>query len=73
MQSGGKVLALIAANLACCALLVLAITGAMGGLIAWVLASPAVWVIAAALALGIGLIVWRRRGPASSRPPRQNA
>ena len=72
MRPGGKMFALIAANVACCALLVLALTGAMGGLFAWVLASPAAWAIAAALALGIGLIVLRRRGPASSRPPRQN-
>ncbi len=73
MQSGGKMFALIAAKVACCALLVLALTGAMGGLFAWRLASPAAWAIAATLALGIGLIVWRRRGRASSRPPRQNA
>ncbi len=73
MRPGGKMFALIAAKVACCALLVLALTGAMGGLFAWVLASPAAWAIAAALALGIGLIVWQRRGPASSRPPRQNA
>ncbi len=73
MRPGGKMFALIAAKVACCALLVLALTGAMGGLFAWVLANPAAWAIAAALALGIGLIVWRRRGPASSRPPRQNA
>ncbi len=73
MLSGGKMFALIAAKVACCALLVLALTGAMSGLFAWVLANPVAWAIAAALALGIGLIVWQRRGPASSRPPRQNA
>ena len=54
-MTAGKLLALIAAKVACCVLLVLAITGAMGGLLARFSVGPAAWAIAAALAFVLAL------------------
>ena len=66
-MTAGKLLALIAAKVACCVLLVLAITGAMGGLLARFSAGPAAWAIAAALVFVLaltGYAVYRaRRAP----------
>ena len=59
METGDKVLILLGAKVACCGLLALAATGALGGLLGW-LTDPSVLALLIGLfAVGIISIVWR--------------
>jgi hypothetical protein len=54
METGGKVLVLLLAKVACCVGLTLAATGALGSLGVWLLDGAGRWLLGAAL---VGLIV----------------
>jgi hypothetical protein len=67
MTTGDKVLALLGAKAACCSLLALAGTGALGGAFAWFMDRSLAWVVGAVLVVGIAAIIWRS-GAAKSSP-----
>lgn len=52
-----KVHVILAVKLLCCALIVLSVTGA-GGLVAWLVESPAAWLTAAGLISATGVFIW---------------
>jgi membrane protein implicated in regulation of membrane protease activity len=62
MTTGDKVLALLGAKAVCCGLLVLAATGALGGVGAWLTGGPGPWLLAGAFVLAIAAIILGRRG-----------
>lgn len=72
MNTGDKVLAILGAKALCCGLLVLASTGALGGVFGWFLDRAVGWLVAAVLAIGIAAIIWRS-GAAKSRQSRQTS
>lgn len=59
MTTGDKVLALLGAKAACCLLLVLGGTGALGGAFAWIVDRSIGWLLGAVLVVGIAAILWR--------------
>lgn len=64
MQTNGKVLALIVAKIVCCGVLVLAATGALSGIAAWLFDGGLASLALAIVALGAGVAFWwqRQRG-----------
>lgn len=65
MNTGDRVLALLAVKGACCGLLALAASGALGGTFAWLIDRSVGWVLGATLAIGIAAIIWRSGGTKS--------
>jgi hypothetical protein len=61
MQTGDKVLAILAAKIACCGLLVLAAAGLLGGLGAWLAEGSGPWLIGGAVLASIVWAVFGRR------------
>jgi len=62
METGDKVLVLLAAKVACCLGLTLAATGALGGVGMWLLDDAGRWIVGAALiALIAAIVLWPRR------------
>lgn len=61
MTTGDKVLALLGAKAVCCGLLVLAATGALGGIGVWLTDGAGRWLMGGAILVAIVAIVFRRR------------
>ncbi len=59
---------LIVAKIVCCGVLVLALTGALGGVGAWLLGDGLVWLVPVAAVAAASLLVWWRRRPRDPRP-----
>jgi hypothetical protein len=72
MATGDKVLALLVAKIACCGLLVLGATGALGGRGTWLLDGRGKWWLTAALIVAIGALLPgrhdRRHGAEADAP-----
>jgi hypothetical protein len=61
MHTGDKVLLLLIAKVACCGLLALAATGALGGVLTWLITGSTPLVILGLFGAAIIAIVWRSR------------
>ena len=59
---------LILAKVVCCAALVLAATGALGGIGAWFIDSGVIWLAGAFALTAAGMVLWRRRRSRGATP-----
>ncbi|MBI4273477.1 MAG: hypothetical protein HY659_02085 [Rhizobiales bacterium] len=61
MNTGDKVLALLGVKVICCGLLILAATGALGGVGAWLIDGSGRWLLAGAFVAAIAAIILGKR------------